>query len=130
MRFEYTLTIPMFGPIHGHDLVQRARTFGAVIPDWLHDEVAYMPLQEAAPYLENRVGVEFVDHYRTVACVDARSVRDNGQHVKLMFRSTVQPKCKVVFENKAPYDAYDLITDLESSGLWSCVSAIPTRSNP
>lgn len=130
MRFEHTLYIPMFGSVHGHDLVQRARTFGAAIPDWLHDEVAYMPPQEAAIYLEDRVGVKFIDRYRYIMCVDATAVRDGGRNVNLKFQSTVQPKCKVVFENKSPYDAYDLITDLESSGLWSCVHADPTRSNP
>ena len=121
--FEHTFVVPMFGSLNGHDMVMRARGMGATIPDWLHDEVAYMQPVEAAGYLENRVGVCFIDRYKHGHTL---RIGDEGGRVNVQFRSSVQPKCRVVIRNLSRYDAQKMQVDFESSGLWYLDSVSPS----
>lgn len=123
MRWEHTITVPMFGSLNGHDMVMRARGIGVDISDELHDEAAYMPVEQAAPYLEDRAQVQFIDHYKHGTYVEI--VQDGGR-VDVKFRSTLQPKCQVVVPNLSRYDAAKMQVDFESSGLWYLFDYTPS----
>lgn len=119
------MMIAINGMSNGHELVLRALTASVDVEGTdLHEQVRFLPVEQAAVILERETGVKFRDHGfnpkpHLVPIIDPEA---DGSSITLMFESTVQPLCMVRFNDKSYNEAEDLAQDLCRSGLWDLVA--------